>query len=240
MATVTGSPASAGCGDNKATRCRCRWNSAGRASRVRSNRGAPARWRAVGAGVRRRHRLPAVGLAAARAIHAGRGRLVRQRVPGDGAGQRRRRVAGRLQRHHRAPDAGRRIERQSAAIDDRLRGSKLTAIAEDHAGRLWVVANSSLLRIGDDTVDEWTREDAARPDAGGHRRTPARGRGWQRVAARARQRRRRATPRRRQAAACCSTCAPATTAASAWPMPSNSTSRPTARRGSRTPPACAA
>lgn len=76
---------------------------------------------------------------------------------------------------------GGRIERQSAAIDDRLRGSKLTAIAEDHAGRLWVVANSSLLRIGDDTVDEWTREDARDPMPAGiveHLRVAADGSVW--------------------------------------------------------------
>jgi ligand-binding sensor domain-containing protein/nitrogen-specific signal transduction histidine kinase/ActR/RegA family two-component response regulator len=60
-----------------------------------------------------------------------------------------------------APDG--RILRMDQAIDDRLRGSKLTAIVEDHAGRLWVGANRDLLRVGTQTVDAWGSNDARDP-----------------------------------------------------------------------------
>ena len=61
-----------------------------------------------------------------------------------------------------------RIERMGEAIDDRLRGNKLLSIVEDGAGRLWVgVSGNQLIRIGHDTVDEWTADDARDPTPDG-------------------------------------------------------------------------
>jgi ligand-binding sensor domain-containing protein/signal transduction histidine kinase len=60
-----------------------------------------------------------------------------------------------------APDG--RIERLGEALDDRLRGEKLNSIVEDGAGRLWAGTSKSLVRIGADTVDEWSTDDAEDP-----------------------------------------------------------------------------
>jgi signal transduction histidine kinase/ligand-binding sensor domain-containing protein len=60
-----------------------------------------------------------------------------------------------------APDG--RIERLGADIDEALRGKKLNSIVEDRAGRLWAGTSKSLVRIGTDTIDEWTAGDAADP-----------------------------------------------------------------------------
>jgi signal transduction histidine kinase/ligand-binding sensor domain-containing protein len=59
------------------------------------------------------------------------------------------------------------IERLDPAIDDRLRGTKLLSIVEDRSGRLWVGTSGALLRIGPDTVDEWTGDAAMDPTPGG-------------------------------------------------------------------------
>lgn len=78
-----------------------------------------------------------------------------------------------------APDGH--IERQSADIDDRLRGVKLDSIAEDRQGRLWLGSGKNLLRIGPETVDEWSSDDAhdAVPDGGiEHLRVAADGSVW--------------------------------------------------------------
>ena len=60
-----------------------------------------------------------------------------------------------------APDG--RIERLGADIDDALRGKKLNSIVEDGAGRLWAGTSKSLVRIGADTIDEWTSDDPGDP-----------------------------------------------------------------------------
>ena len=60
-----------------------------------------------------------------------------------------------------APDG--RIERLGADIDDALRGKKLNSIVEDGAGRLWAGTSKSLVRIGKDTIDEWTTDDRVDP-----------------------------------------------------------------------------
>ncbi|MFS8136620.1 MAG: ATP-binding protein [Thermomonas sp.] len=60
------------------------------------------------------------------------------------------------------------ITRLDAAIQERLRDSKLSAITEDHDGRLWVASRMALVRIGSDgAIDEWRRDDplAPTPDA---------------------------------------------------------------------------
>ena len=65
-----------------------------------------------------------------------------------------------------APDGS--ITRLDAATQERLRDSKLSAITEDHDGRLWVASRMTLMRIGSDgAIDEWRRDDpvAPTPDA---------------------------------------------------------------------------
>jgi signal transduction histidine kinase/ligand-binding sensor domain-containing protein len=64
-----------------------------------------------------------------------------------------------------APDGS--IVRLDPAIDDRLRGTKLLSIVEDHAGRLWAGTSAALLRIGPNTVDEWTGDASRDPTPGG-------------------------------------------------------------------------
>ena len=58
-----------------------------------------------------------------------------------------------------AADGGiQRLDEDSLA---RLRGIKLLAVTEDHAGRLWLGHRNGLMRIGSDgTIDEWSAKDA--------------------------------------------------------------------------------